>query len=318
MEWMLMPLKRYADFSGRSRRKEYWMFLLGVFIAAIVIGIVEGVLGLSGMVGGVYGPLTLILLLGIIIPGIAVQVRRFHDQDKSGWFVLLGLIPFVGGLIVLVFMCLEGTKGPNRFGETEKEIIMAKPATQSRQSARVLQLRKGATIEMVRLTCPDEAQALRIAESFATAILDSDGIRDMHERLIVETATGLSEGLSERAMQIHLQRIVGAYVGSAHGAGQFYSRAVTEARDATAKGAAEARDEDLDGPVGYDSAAQRKREFAADMGVQAHALRMAAEGAVAAYEQIVGEVWKPFDRPVDNPGQSLDRKAAAAQMSAFD
>lgn len=203
---------------------------------------------------------------------------------------------------------------------------MAKPATQSRQSsnqasrpsARVLQLRKGATVEMVRLTCPDEAQALKIAQSFGAAILDSDGIRDMHERLIVETATGLSDGLGERAMQIHLQRIVGAYVGSAHGAGQFYSRAVSEARDATAKGAAEARDEDLDGPVGYDSAAQRKREFAADMGIQAHALRMAAEGAVSAYEQIVGEVWKPFDRPVENPGQTLDRKAAAAQMSAFD
>ena len=199
---------------------------------------------------------------------------------------------------------------------------MAKPATQSRQtgrpSARVVQLRKGASIEMVRLTCPDEAQALKIAESFATAILDSDGIRDMHERLIIETATALSEGLGERAMQIHLQRIVGSYVGSAHGAGQFYSKAVTEARDATAKNAVDARDEDLDGPVGYDSAAQRKREFAADMGIQAHALRMAAEGAVAAYEQIVGEVWKPFDRPVENPGQSLDRKAAAAQMSAFD
>ena len=81
-------------------------------------------------------------------------------------------------------------------------------------------------------------------------------------------------------MQIHLQRIVGAYVGSAHGAGQFYSRAVTEARDATAKASNDARDEDLDGPVGYDSAAQRKREFAADMEVQSHALRMAAEGAV--------------------------------------
>jgi hypothetical protein len=171
---------------------------------------------------------------------------------------------------------------------------------------------------MVRLTCPDEAQALKIAESFGTAIVDSDGIRDMHERLIVETATGLADGLGERAMQIHLQRIVGAYVGSAHGAGQFYSKAVTEARDATAKGAADNRDEDLDGPVGYDSAAQRKREFAADMGVQAHALRMAAEGAVSAYEQIVGEVWKPFDRPIENPGQTLDRKAAAAQMSAFD
>lgn len=199
---------------------------------------------------------------------------------------------------------------------------MAKPVTSSRQAsrpaARVGQLRKGATIEMVRLTCPDEAQALRIAESFGTAILDSDGIRDMHERQIVEAATALADGLGERAMQIHLQRIVGAYVGSAHGAGQFYSRAVTEARDATAKGSADARDEDLEGPVGYDSAAQRKREFAADMGIQAHALRMAAEGAVSAYEHIVGEVWKPFDRPVENPGQALYRKVAATQMSAFD
>jgi hypothetical protein len=196
---------------------------------------------------------------------------------------------------------------------------MAKPTTaQSRQSARVVQLRKGATLEMVRLTCPDAAQAMLIAESFGTAVVDSDGIRDQHERLIVETADSLAEGLGERAMQIHLQRIVGAYVGSAHGAGQFYSRAVTEARDATAKAANDARDDDRDGIVGYDSSAQRKREFAADMGIQAHALRLAAEGAVAAYEQVVGESWKPFDRPVDNPGQSLDRKAAAAQMAAFD
>ena len=72
------------------------------------------------MVGGVYGPLTTILLLAVIIPGIAVQVRRFHDQDKSGWFVLLALIPFVGSIAVLVFMCLEGTKGPNRFGPDPK------------------------------------------------------------------------------------------------------------------------------------------------------------------------------------------------------
>jgi uncharacterized membrane protein YhaH (DUF805 family) len=121
MEWMLLPIKRYTDFSGRSRRKEYWMFLLGVVIVAILLGIIEGVLGLSGMVAGVYGPLTVIFLLGIIIPSIAVQIRRFHDQDKSGWFVLLGLIPFVGGLIVLVFMCLEGTKGPNRFGADPKD-----------------------------------------------------------------------------------------------------------------------------------------------------------------------------------------------------
>ena len=193
---------------------------------------------------------------------------------------------------------------------------MAKSAT-SRPSARVVQLRKGATLEMVRLTCPDAVQAMRIAESFGTAVVDGDGVRDTHERLIIETAEALSEGLAERAMQIHLQRIVGAYVGSAHGAGQFYSRAVTEARDATAKAANDARDDDRDGIVGYDSSAQRKREFAADMGIQAFSLRMAAEGAVAAYEHVVGETWKPFDRPVDNPGQTLDRKAAEAQMDAL-
>jgi len=120
MEWMLLPLRRYADFRGRSRRKEYWMFLLGVIIAAIILGVVESVLGIGGSVGGFYGPLTILLLVAIVIPSIAVQVRRFHDQDKSGWFVLLGLIPFVGGLIVLVFMLLEGTKGPNRFGPDSK------------------------------------------------------------------------------------------------------------------------------------------------------------------------------------------------------
>ncbi|SFB62640.1 hypothetical protein SAMN03159496_06077 [Rhizobium sp. NFR07] len=195
---------------------------------------------------------------------------------------------------------------------------MAKIAPNPRQSARASQLRKGTTVEMVRLTCPDTAQALKIAESFATAVIDSDGIRDLHERLIRETAEALSEGLGERAMQIHLQRIVGAYVGSAHGAGQFYSKAVTQARDATAKAANDARDEDLDGPVGYDSSAHRKREFAANMGVQAHALRMAAEGAVAAYNGVIGENWRPFERPVENLGQSVDRKAAAAQMSAFE
>ena len=195
---------------------------------------------------------------------------------------------------------------------------MTKTARSPRSNARVVPLRRGTTLEMVRLVCPDAHQATLISESFGLTVLDSDGIRDLHERLIVETADALREGLSDRAMQIHLQRIVGSYVGSAHGAGQFYSKAVTEARDATSKLANDIRDEDLDGPVGYDSAAHRKREFAADMCVQAHSLRMAAEGAVAAYKHIIGENWKPFDRPVENTGHSVDRKAAAAQMSAFD
>jgi len=187
----------------------------------------------------------------------------------------------------------------------------------SRPSARVVPLRKGTTLEMIRLACPDAAQASLISESFGLPVLDSDGIRDLHEKLIIETASALDEGLGERAMQIHMQRIVGSFVGSAYGAGQFYSRAVTEARDATAKAACDDRDEDIGGPVGFDSAAQRKREFAADMARQAHALRMAAEGAVAAYEHVIGEKWKPFERAVDNPGQAVDRKAAELQMSAF-
>ena len=194
---------------------------------------------------------------------------------------------------------------------------MTSNARSPRQSGKIVQLRKGASLEMVRLACPDSAQASLISESFGLPVIDSDGIRDLHHKIIVDTAESLSDGLGERAMQIHLQRIVGAYVGSAHGAGQFYSRSVTEARDATAKSACDDRDEDVGGPVGFDSAAQRKREFAADMALQAHALRMAAEGAVTAFEQVVGEAWKPFERPVENPGQSVDRKAAELQMAAL-
>ncbi len=120
LDWMLMPLRRYADFSGRSRRKEYWMFVLGVLIVTIVLSIVEGILGLSGMVAGAYGPVTALFFLGIIVPSIAVQVRRMHDQDKSGWWVLIALIPLIGSIVLLVFMCLEGTRGDNRFGADPK------------------------------------------------------------------------------------------------------------------------------------------------------------------------------------------------------
>ena len=194
---------------------------------------------------------------------------------------------------------------------------MTSNARPSRQSGKVVQLRKGASLEMVRLACPDSAQAFLISESFGLPVIDSDGIRDLHHKIIVDTAESLNEGLGDRAMQIHLQRIVGSFVGSAHGAGQFYSRAVTEARDATAKGSNDSRDEDLDGPVGFNGAAQRKREFAADMGLQAHTLRCAAEGVVSAYEQVIGESWKPFTRQVENPGQTVDRKATELQMAAL-
>jgi hypothetical protein len=171
---------------------------------------------------------------------------------------------------------------------------------------------------MVKHVCPDSGQALRICESFGLPVIDGDGIRNLHRAQLIESAEALKDGLGERAMQIHMQRIAGSFVGSAYGAGQFYSHSVTQARDLTARLSNDMRDEDLDGPVGFDSQAQRKREFAADMGLQAHVLRMAAEGAVAAYEDITGEVWKPYERLAENTGTSVDQKAAALQIAAFE
>lgn len=127
MEWMLMPLRRYADFEGRSRRLEYWMFYLFTLILGMAAGVVLLAIALllytmnfsESVMGMVLVPLYLVLFIGcmaLLVPTLAVAVRRFHDQDKSGWMILLALIPLVGGIIFLVFMCLEGTHGPNRYG----------------------------------------------------------------------------------------------------------------------------------------------------------------------------------------------------------
>ena len=136
MEWMVLPLKRYADFTGRSRRREFWMFtLLSVIVYAIGFALIFSSLpwseiGQDASPGGNNtppGPLFFvgfvflaIWVLGTLIPNIALVVRRFHDQDMSGWFYLLTMIPYVGGIVLIVFMCIEGTRGPNRFGHDPK------------------------------------------------------------------------------------------------------------------------------------------------------------------------------------------------------
>ncbi|PKQ00147.1 MAG: DUF805 domain-containing protein [Alphaproteobacteria bacterium HGW-Alphaproteobacteria-13] len=124
MDWMLMPYKRYADFSGRSQRMEYWMFSLFMFLVIIALVIVAAVLGGLGDSGGSPSMLFIIpfilFVLVSIVPSIAVTVRRLHDQDKSGWFYLLSFIPYVGGIIIFVLMCIDGTRGPNRFGPDPK------------------------------------------------------------------------------------------------------------------------------------------------------------------------------------------------------
>lgn len=121
MEYMIMPLKRFADFQGRSRRKEYWMFQLGIILAYIVAAVFIGIVGAAfgeTASGIVMLPLFLVVL-GIFVPALAVTVRRLHDQDKSGWWILINFIPF-GGIVLLVFMCLEGTQGPNQYGPDPK------------------------------------------------------------------------------------------------------------------------------------------------------------------------------------------------------
>lgn len=118
-----MFFARYVDFEGRSTRAEYWWIQLFMLIVVIVLGglgLVTGGDFESGDIstlGMIFFGLLGLFFLACIIPGIAVTVRRFHDQDKSGWMYLLSFIPYVGGIVIIVFMCLRGTEGPNRFGQ---------------------------------------------------------------------------------------------------------------------------------------------------------------------------------------------------------
>ncbi|MCF6286926.1 MAG: DUF805 domain-containing protein [Candidatus Hydrogenedentes bacterium] len=113
MHWYMDVLKKYAEFSGRARRQEYWMFFLFNIIIMIVLGIVEEIVGSPGVIGGLYS-------LAILVPGIAVGIRRLHDTDRSGWWFLIVFVPFIGGLVLLVFMLLGGTQGDNQFGPDPK------------------------------------------------------------------------------------------------------------------------------------------------------------------------------------------------------
>ena len=121
MEWMLMPIRRYADFAGRSRRQEFWMYQLGIFLFYIAFAVLAGIGGAIGgdTLSGILMIPFVLAMLALFIPSLAVAVRRLHDQDKSGWWLLISFIPF-GGIVLLVFYCLEGTQGPNQFGPDPK------------------------------------------------------------------------------------------------------------------------------------------------------------------------------------------------------
>ncbi|OAT55252.1 DUF805 domain-containing protein [Providencia heimbachae] len=126
MNWYLEVIKNnYANFDGRARRKEYWMFSLINIVIIIALSLVMGgsINDDTGGMGGL-GITALVLMLiycvAVFIPSLAVTIRRLHDIDKSGWWYLISFIPF-GGLIIFVFTCLDGTPGNNRFGSSPKE-----------------------------------------------------------------------------------------------------------------------------------------------------------------------------------------------------
>jgi len=149
MEWMILPFKRYADFKGRSRRKEYWMFILFYWIVTIALGaiLLAGIewetLGSPEKMGesdiGPLGILGIILMviwyIATFIPALAVTVRRLHDRGLSGWWyaglLIAGFVPLInmlilpGYLALLVFLCLDGEPTPNKWGPSPKDLGQA-------------------------------------------------------------------------------------------------------------------------------------------------------------------------------------------------
>ncbi|MCA9185987.1 MAG: DUF805 domain-containing protein [Pirellulaceae bacterium] len=107
---------KYADFSGRARRREYWMFVLFNIIFAIATMLVDGVL--FAALGIAF--LNIVYSLAMLVPGIAVTVRRLHDTGRSGWWILVALVPVVGPLALLVILCLDSQPGTNQFGSSPK------------------------------------------------------------------------------------------------------------------------------------------------------------------------------------------------------
>jgi len=121
MKWFVIVLKKYAEFSGRSRRAEYWYYVLFYVLILVGLSIIDSATGMFDAERGV-GVLSSLFALGTLIPTIAVTVRRLHDTDRSGWWILLELVPVIGGIVVLVFTCLDGTPGSNKYGPNPKEV----------------------------------------------------------------------------------------------------------------------------------------------------------------------------------------------------
>ena len=120
MNYYLKVLQNYATFTGRARRSEYWYFALFNVIFSLVATILDNVLGIA-LEGIGYGPLYGLYVLAMLIPGIAVTVRRLHDVGKSGWMYFIVLIPIIGAIWILVLLFTDSQQGENKWGQNPKE-----------------------------------------------------------------------------------------------------------------------------------------------------------------------------------------------------
>ena len=111
MEYFIGALKKYADFTGRARRKEYWMFYLIYMLLLIAVYVLDAVLGM--------GLLSIVFTLGMLIPSISIATRRLHDTGRSGWWQLIAFIPFIG-FIILIFFLAQDSQGTNDYGVSSK------------------------------------------------------------------------------------------------------------------------------------------------------------------------------------------------------
>jgi uncharacterized membrane protein YhaH (DUF805 family) len=121
MDWYILVIKKYAEFSGRARRKEYWFFVLFNILISIGLSFVDTMVGTANAETGA-GLLSGIYSLAVLIPSLAVLVRRLHDTDRSGWWILIGLIPLIGWIVLLVFVVQDSHPGQNQYGANPKEV----------------------------------------------------------------------------------------------------------------------------------------------------------------------------------------------------
>lgn len=175
-------------------------------------------------------------------------------------------------------------------------------------------VRQAITLEAVCAITPSEAKAETMSSTFGLEPVAHASICENIEEHMVRMANELRDNLNDKAMAIFLQRVVGSFVGAAHGAAQFYGHKKSDALALQSRLLNDARDEDRDGVAGFQSKADRAANFAAEMGLQASALYAAAEGAVSAFSHITGDNWKPYERD-DAP--SVDQRSTATKMAAL-